>query len=74
MAPASLVLPAARHLASVERPEEVAYELLEHLATEAKALNDGRHERGMDVRREVLGDEHVGRRERTTDLTATSRI
>jgi 3-oxoadipate enol-lactonase len=32
-----VVLPAARHLASVERPEEVAYELLEHLATEAKA-------------------------------------
>lgn len=32
-----VVLPAARHLASVERPEEVAHELLEHLATEATA-------------------------------------
>jgi 3-oxoadipate enol-lactonase/4-carboxymuconolactone decarboxylase len=30
-----------------------------------------RHERGMRVRREVLGDEHVDRSiERTTDLTA----
>lgn len=34
-------------------------------------MNDGRHERGMEVRREVLGDEHVeAALERTTDLTA----
>ena len=32
---------------------------------------DDRYERGMEVRREVLGDEHVDRAvERTTDLTA----
>lgn len=34
-------------------------------------MNDGRHERGMRVRREVLGDEHVEAAvERTSDLTA----
>ncbi|MDQ5833300.1 MAG: 4-carboxymuconolactone decarboxylase [Actinomycetota bacterium] len=34
-------------------------------------MNDGRHERGMQVRREVLGDEHVEAAvERTSDLTA----
>jgi 4-carboxymuconolactone decarboxylase len=34
-------------------------------------VNDGRHERGMQVRREVLGDEHVEAAvERTSDLTA----
>lgn len=34
-------------------------------------MNDGRHERGMQVRREVLGDEHVeAAAERTSDLTA----
>lgn len=34
-------------------------------------MNDGRHERGMQVRREVLGDEHVdAAEERTSDLTA----
>ncbi|MGI9050441.1 MAG: 4-carboxymuconolactone decarboxylase [Rubrobacteraceae bacterium] len=34
-------------------------------------LDDSTHERGMRVRREVLGDEHVDRAiERTTDFTA----
>jgi 4-carboxymuconolactone decarboxylase len=34
-------------------------------------VNDGRHERGTEVRREVLGDEHVEAAvERTSDLTA----
>ena len=34
-------------------------------------MSDGAHERGMKVRREVLGDEHVDRAiERTTEFTA----
>ena len=34
-------------------------------------MNDPRHEQGMRVRREVLGDDHVDRaNERTTPLTA----
>jgi 4-carboxymuconolactone decarboxylase len=34
-------------------------------------VSDERHERGMEVRREVLGDEHVDRAiERTTEFTA----
>ena len=37
-------------------------------------MSDELHERGMRIRREVLGDEHVDRAiERTTDFTATSR-
>lgn len=35
-------------------------------------MSDPTHDKGMKVRREVLGDEHVDRAiERTTDLTAT---
>ena len=30
-------------------------------------MSDRRHERGMKVRREVLGDEHVDRRRRAHD-------
>jgi len=34
-------------------------------------MSEGMHERGMEVRRAVLGDEHVDRAiERTTDFTA----
>jgi 4-carboxymuconolactone decarboxylase len=34
-------------------------------------MSDGTHDRGMKIRREVLGDEHVDRAiERTNDLTA----
>lgn len=61
------VLGDAAHLAAVERPREVAAALLDHLG----AGPDPRHERGMAVRREVLGDAHVdAAAAATTPLTA----
>ncbi|MGI5193439.1 3-oxoadipate enol-lactonase [Streptomyces sp. CA-288835] len=46
-------LPAASHLAPAERPEAVLTALRAHFGAEAK--------RGMEVRRQVLGDTHVDR-------------
>jgi 3-oxoadipate enol-lactonase/4-carboxymuconolactone decarboxylase len=52
----------AAHLGNVERPEAFTALILGHLRP--------RHESGMDVRRAVLGDEHVDRAvAATTDLT-----
>jgi len=48
------VLDGAAHLAAVERGPAVAAALLDHLGA-----GEARHERGMAVRRAVLGDEHV---------------
>lgn len=67
-----VVLDDVAHLAPVEAPEEVARLVRRH------ALGPARDERtvaevraaGMEVRRQVLGDEHVDRSvRRTTDLT-----
>ena len=65
-----VVLPEARHLAAVEQADAVTRELEQHLSVEATRLSD-EHDRGMEVRREVLGDEHVDRAiEKTTEFTA----
>ncbi|MER5181183.1 3-oxoadipate enol-lactonase [Streptomyces sp. NPDC002896] len=56
-------LPGASHLAPAERPEAVLTALRAHF--------NGDAERGVRVRREVLGDAHVDRAQsRTTDFTA----
>ncbi|OAH12564.1 bifunctional 3-oxoadipate enol-lactonase/4-carboxymuconolactone decarboxylase PcaDC [Streptomyces jeddahensis] len=56
-------LPGASHLAPAERPEAVLTALRAHFAGDA--------ERGVRVRREVLGDAHVDRAQsRTTGFTA----
>ena len=50
----------AAHLANVERPRRV-----QRGAPRAPgAVSDDAYERGMEVRREVLGDEHVDRGDR----------
>jgi 3-oxoadipate enol-lactonase/4-carboxymuconolactone decarboxylase len=57
------VIDGAAHLVNVERPAEFTDIVLEHLLGPPA-------DRGMRVRREVLGDEHVdGAIARTTDLT-----
>ncbi len=62
-----LVLPQAAHLANVEQPVAVNAALLAHL----DPAGTTEHERGMRVRRAVLGDAHVDRATaRTTSLTA----
>ncbi|MFD5710736.1 3-oxoadipate enol-lactonase [Streptomyces pharetrae] len=56
-------IPGASHLAPAERPEAVLSALRAHL--------DGGARRGMEVRREVLGDAHVDRaQQRQTPFTA----
>jgi 3-oxoadipate enol-lactonase/4-carboxymuconolactone decarboxylase len=56
-------IPGASHLAPAERPEAVLSALRGHF--------DGSAERGMAVRREVLGDAHVDRAQgRQTPFTA----
>ncbi|WP_338894892.1 3-oxoadipate enol-lactonase [Streptomyces sp. TG1A-60] len=56
-------LPGASHLAPAERPEAVLAALRGHF--------DGFAQRGMDVRRQVLGDPHVDRAQsRQTPFTA----
>ncbi|MEU5097434.1 3-oxoadipate enol-lactonase [Streptomyces sp. NPDC020996] len=56
-------LPGASHLAPAERPEAVLTALRTHF--------DGDAERGMEVRRQVLGDAHVDRAQaRQTPFTA----
>jgi 3-oxoadipate enol-lactonase/4-carboxymuconolactone decarboxylase len=66
IAGASLVeVAGAAHLANVERPAVVTAALLSHLAS-------SRHDEGVTVRREVLGDDHVDRAiAATTPFTAT---
>ena len=64
-----LVLPGAAHLANVEQPAAVNAALLLHLQTGVR--DDDRREQGMQVRRQVLGDQHVDRAVAgTTELTA----
>ncbi|WP_086735805.1 3-oxoadipate enol-lactonase [Streptomyces glaucescens] len=56
-------IPGASHLAPAERPQAVLSALRAHL--------DGGARRGMEVRREVLGDAHVdGAQQRQTPFTA----
>jgi 3-oxoadipate enol-lactonase / 4-carboxymuconolactone decarboxylase len=60
-----VVIPGARHFANVEADSVVTRATLDHL------LGLGARERGMRVRREVLGDEHVeAALARTTALDA----
>ena len=62
-----LVLPQAAHLANVEQALAVNAALLAHLDPAGRPVA----ERGMQVRRAVLGGEHVDRAvQRTTPLTA----
>jgi 3-oxoadipate enol-lactonase/4-carboxymuconolactone decarboxylase len=62
-----LVLPQAAHLANLEQPAAVNAALLAHLDPAGTTVA----ERGMLVRRAVLGDDHVDRAvQRTTALTA----
>ena len=61
-----VVLPQAAHLANLEQPVAVTALLQAHLDPAATTP----YERGMQVRRSVLGDAHVDRATaRTTDLT-----
>jgi 3-oxoadipate enol-lactonase/4-carboxymuconolactone decarboxylase len=69
-----VVIAQAAHLANVEQPEAVTRAVLGHLeggqATDGP-VNDPVRDRGMRVRREVLGDDHVDAAlKRKTDLTA----
>jgi 3-oxoadipate enol-lactonase / 4-carboxymuconolactone decarboxylase len=66
-----VVLDGTSHLAPAERPEEVAGLLREHFLGEAAGgALDASYDAGLGVRREVLGEEHVGRSlAGTTDLT-----
>lgn len=62
-----LVLPGAAHLANLEQPLAVTAALLAHL----DPAGGSDHDRGMRVRREVLGDAHVDRAvAATTGFTA----
>lgn len=67
-----LTVPAAAHLANIERADVVTTAMLAHLAPDALALGEPlRHNAGMTVRRAVLGDEHVDRaNSRITPFTA----
>jgi 3-oxoadipate enol-lactonase / 4-carboxymuconolactone decarboxylase len=57
------VVPGAAHLGNVEQPTAFTGLIIDHLRPD-------RHARGMTVRREVLGDEHVDRAEAgTTEFT-----
>ena len=70
-----VVIEQAAHLANVEQPRALTQALLDHLdpgGQEAhRPVSDPVHDRGMRVRREVLGDEHVDAAiARTTEFTA----
>ena len=70
-----VVLEQAAHLANVEQPKALTQALLDHLdpgGQEAhRPVSDPVHDRGMRIRREVLGDEHVDAAiARTTGFTA----
>jgi 3-oxoadipate enol-lactonase / 4-carboxymuconolactone decarboxylase len=59
---ARLELVSAAHVANVEQPAAVLDLILDHLENEGAGMSDDPlYERGMKVRREVLGDEHVDR-------------
>ena len=65
-----VIIEQAAHLANVEQPKAVTSALLDHLDPGGRA-SDPVHDRGMRVRREVLGDEHVDAAiARTTEFTA----
>jgi 3-oxoadipate enol-lactonase/4-carboxymuconolactone decarboxylase len=49
----------AGHLAPTEKPLECAAALVRHLAVSSGSVDPVAHDRGMRVRREVLGDAHV---------------
>ncbi len=58
----------ARHIANAEQPSQFSAHVLAHLRGDT--MTDA-YEQGMEVRRAVLGDEHVDRAiARTNDLTA----
>jgi 3-oxoadipate enol-lactonase/4-carboxymuconolactone decarboxylase len=70
-----VVIEQAAHLANVEQPKALTSALLDHLAPGGRKahgpVGDQVHDRGMRVRREVLGDEHVDSAiARTTGFTA----
>ena len=65
-----VVLPGVAHLAPVEAPDETARLIREHLGPKPVTLA-ARHDAGLAVRREVLGDAHVDRA--TTAATDFSR-
>jgi 3-oxoadipate enol-lactonase/4-carboxymuconolactone decarboxylase len=69
-----VVIPQAAHLANVEQPEAVTRAVLDHLEggrVADGAVNDPVRDRGMRIRREVLGDDHVDAAlKRKTDFTA----
>jgi 3-oxoadipate enol-lactonase/4-carboxymuconolactone decarboxylase len=62
------ILDGVAHLAPAEAPAEVAKLILTHFDAEPRAMD--RYTAGMQVRREVLGDDHVDRATAgTTDFT-----
>jgi 3-oxoadipate enol-lactonase / 4-carboxymuconolactone decarboxylase len=70
-----VVIEQAAHLANVEQPKALTSALLDHLDPDGRkahrAVSDPVHDRGMRIRREVLGDDHVDAAiARTTEFTA----
>ena len=70
-----VVIEQAAHLANVEQPKDLTQALLDHLDPGGRKahrpVSYQVHDRGMRVRREVLGDEHVDAAiARTTEFTA----
>ena len=70
-----VVVEQAAHLANVEQPRAITSALLDHLDPGGRKahrpVSDPVHARGMRIRREVLGDEHVdAATARTTGFTA----
>ncbi|MEV3901159.1 4-carboxymuconolactone decarboxylase [Mycobacterium sp. NPDC050551] len=80
-----VVLPGVGHLAPAEAPQRVAELVVEHahrhrpgvISARSRSLSDGeraeitRHDAGMAVRRQVLGDDHVDRAQaQTTPFSA----
>ncbi len=62
------ILDGVAHLAPAEAPQEVAELIINHF--EAEGIGSDRYEAGMQVRRQVLGDDHVDRATAaTTDFT-----
>jgi 3-oxoadipate enol-lactonase/4-carboxymuconolactone decarboxylase len=70
-----VVIEQAAHLANVEQPKDLTQALLDHLDPGGRKahrpVSNPVHDRGMRVRREVLGDKHVDAAiARTTEFTA----
>jgi 3-oxoadipate enol-lactonase / 4-carboxymuconolactone decarboxylase len=70
-----VVIEQAAHLANAEQPDAATSALLDHLDPGGRMahrpVSDPVHDRGMRVRREVLGDDHVDAAiARTTEFTA----